>query len=81
MKIIFKLAAAILGLYLMYEGFNTYTFTTRSSDGSMGIYTFVHLYIPATDFYLHTYGISFFLTGTIVTLIPFLGDRRMKPSI
>lgn len=78
MKLVYKLIVAMLGLYLIYEGYSTYTFTARSPDGSMGIYKFVHLFIPATDFHLHAYGVSFFLAGVLITLTPFIRIKRKR---
>lgn len=77
MKLIFKLIGLALGLYLMYEAYTIYTFTARSPDGGLGIRKFFdNLFIPATDFHLHTYGTSFFLVGVLIALAPFIRIRR-----
>lgn len=77
MKQLYKYLVMIIGMYLMYEGFSTYTFTARSYDGSMGIAKFGSMFIlPATDFYLHSYGISFFLVGILIVLTPFIRFKR-----
>ncbi|MFD0589993.1 hypothetical protein ACFQZE_18590 [Paenibacillus sp. GCM10027627] len=75
MKKAFKLIAVVLGLYLIYEAYSIYTFTARSPDGSMGMHKF-NLFIPATDFHLQAYGISFFLAGALIALIPFIRIKR-----
>lgn len=77
MKLAFKLLSVMLGLFLIYDGYSIYTFTARSPDGSMGIRRFLdNLFIPATDFHLHAYGISFFLAGVLIVLIPFIRIKR-----
>lgn len=77
MKQAFKLIAVMLGLYLIYEAYSIYTFTARSPNGSMGIRKFFdNLFIPATDFHLHAYGISFFLAGVLIALTPFIRIKR-----
>ena len=77
MKLAFKLLSVMLGLYLIYDGYSIYTFTARSPDGSLGISRFLdNLFIPATDFHLHAYGISFFLAGVLIVLTPFIRIKR-----
>lgn len=77
MKHTFKFIAAIIGLYLIYEAYSIYTFTARSPDGSMGIRKiFDNLFIPATDFHLQAYGISFFIAGVLIALLPFIRIKR-----
>jgi len=77
MKRAFKLIAVILGLYLIYEAYTIYTFPARSPDGGLGLRKFFdNLFIPATDFHLHTYGISFFIAGVLIALAPFIRIRR-----
>ncbi|RIX59208.1 hypothetical protein D3P08_03360 [Paenibacillus nanensis] len=77
MKLAFKLLSVMLGLFLIYDGYSIYTFTARSPDGSMGIRRlFDNLFIPATDFHLHTYGISFFLVGVLFVLIPVIRIKQ-----
>ena len=77
MKLAFKLVSVMLGLYLIYDGYSIYTFTARSPDGSLGIRRFFdNLFIPATDFHLHAYGISFFLAGVLIALIPFIKKKK-----
>lgn len=61
----------------MYDGYTIYTFTARSPDGSLGIGRFLdNLFIPATDFHLHTYGIIFFLAGVLIAMTPFIRFKR-----
>jgi hypothetical protein len=76
MKQIYRYLVLVIGMYLIYEGYSTFTFTARSYDGSMGITKFGTIFIPATDFHLHSYGVSFFLVGVLIALIPFIRFKR-----
>ncbi len=61
----------LLGFYVTYQGFNTYTFGARSYDASVGIYKF-GIFIPATDYHLHTYGLIFMILGVIISIAIFI---------
>lgn len=77
LKLAFKLVSVMVGLYLVYDGYSIYTFTARSLDGGLGIRRFSdNLFIPATDFHLHAYGVSFFLAGVLIALTPFIRIKR-----
>lgn len=52
----------VIGLYVASQGYSTYTFSARSSDGSMGINK-LGFFIPATDSHLHTTGTIFVCIG------------------
>ncbi|OBZ11382.1 hypothetical protein [Bacillus sp. FJAT-26390] len=67
MKIFSRIILLIIGLYVIYQGYTIYTFSARS-NGSMGIRKFIWLFIPATDYHLHTYGIAFIVIGVIITI-------------
>ncbi|WP_339203222.1 hypothetical protein MHH56_19145 [Paenibacillus sp. FSL K6-3182] len=57
----------IIGLYVAFQGYSTYTFSARSYDGSMGVYKFGY-FIPATDYHLHTTGVIFTCVGLVLII-------------
>lgn len=72
MKLFSQVVLFLFGVYVIYQGYTTYTFSARSPDGSMGISKFIWLFIPATDFHLHTYGLIFIGIGILFIVASFI---------
>jgi len=72
MKKKWNLILMVIGLYVIYEGYTTYTFVARSEDGSMGVSKLLWFTIPLTDYHLHTYGLIFISIGILITLASFV---------
>jgi hypothetical protein len=75
LKLFGRVLLLLIAVYFMYQGYSTYTFSARSYDGSMGIYKFSWLFIPATDYHLHTYGTVFISIGLLIALTPLVLHR------
>lgn len=72
MNIFSKLLLLVIGMYVIFQGYTTYTFVARSEDGSMGINKLIWFSIPLTDYHLHTYGLMFICIGILITLSPLM---------
>lgn len=72
LKLFSKALLFLVGAYVIYQGYTTYTFSARSPDGSMGISKFIWIFIPATNFHLHIYGLIFIGIGILIAIAPFI---------